>query len=97
MASVFYNILDLAGINACILFMEHKQQESSEESPTAAGRGGEGRIHGGERGCGRRHKVGSRGSNRSSSRHADGSSAGSERAANGTKRQTLAMPQARVW
>ena len=31
------------------------------ESPAAAGRGAEGRIHGGERGHGSRHKVGSRG------------------------------------
>ena len=32
MASVFYNILDLAGINARILFKEQQQQESPEES-----------------------------------------------------------------
>ena len=44
--AVFYNILDLAGINARILFKEHQQQESPEESPAAAGRGAEGRIHG---------------------------------------------------
>ena len=62
MASVFYNILNLAGINARILFTEHWQQESSEESPAAAGREAEGRIHGGERSRGSRHKVGSSGS-----------------------------------
>ena len=40
-------------------------------------RGAEGRIHGGERGCGSRHKVGSSGTNhRSSSRHRTGGSAG---------------------
>ena len=63
MVSVFYNILSLAGINARILFKEHRQQESSEENPAAAGRGAEGRIHGGERSgsCGSWHKVGSRG------------------------------------
>ena len=75
--AVFYNILDLAGINARILFKEHQQQESPEESPAAAGRGAEGRIHGGERGRGSRHKVCSSGSNhRSSSRHGHGGSAG---------------------
>ena len=42
--AVFYNILDLAGINARILFKEHQQQESPEESPAATGRGAEGRI-----------------------------------------------------
>ena len=57
------NILDLAGINARILFKEQQQQESPEESPAAAGRGAEGRIHGGESGCSRQHKVGSSGSN----------------------------------
>ena len=77
MASVFYNILDLAGINARILFKEQQQQESPEESPAAAGRGAEGRIHGGERGRGSRHKVGSSGSkHHNSSRHGDGDSAG---------------------
>ena len=36
-AAVFYNILlDLAGINARILFKGHQQQESPEESPAAA-------------------------------------------------------------
>ena len=74
--AVFCNILDLAGINARILFKEQQQQESLEESPAAAGRGAEGRIHGRERGCSQ-HKVGSSGSNhRSSSRHGDGGSAG---------------------
>ena len=64
MASVFYNILDLAGIK------EQQQQESLEESPAAADRGAEVRIHGGERSRSRRHKVGSSGSNhRNSSRH----------------------------
>ena len=72
MASVFYNILDLAGINARILFKEQQQQESSEESPAAADRA-EGRTHGGERSRSRRHKVGSSGNNhRSSSRHGGG-------------------------
>ena len=61
--AVFYKILNLAGINAPILFKEHQQQESPEESPAAAGRGTEGRIHGGESGRGSRHKVGSSGSN----------------------------------
>ena len=41
-----YNILDLAGIDASILFKEHQQQESPEESPAAAGKGAESRIHG---------------------------------------------------
>ena len=50
--AVFYNILDLAGINARILFKEHQQQKSPEESPAAAGRGAKGRIHGGESGHG---------------------------------------------
>ena len=59
--AVFYNNLNLAGINARILFKEHQQQtiQGSEESPAAACRGAEGRIPGEERGCGRRHKVGS--------------------------------------
>ena len=75
--AVLYNILDLAGINFCILFKEHQQQESLEESPAAAGRGAEGRIHEGESGRGSRHKVGSSGGNhRSSSRHGDRGSAG---------------------
>ena len=79
MASVFYNILDLAGINVRILFMEQQQQESLEESPAAAGRGAEGRIHGGENGRGSRHKVGSSGTNhRCSSSHGDGGGAGSK-------------------
>ena len=74
---VFYNILDLPGINACILFKEHQQQESLEESPAAVGRGSEGRIHGGESGRDSRHKVGSsRTNHRSSGRHGDGDSAG---------------------
>ena len=71
--TVFYNVLDLAGINARILFKEHQQQESPEESTAAAGWGAEGRIHGGESGS--RHKVGSSGSNHRS-RHGDGASAG---------------------
>ena len=72
--TVFYNTLDLAGINPCILFKE--QQESPEESPAAAARGAEGRIHGGERGRGSRPKVGSSGRNhRSSCRHGDRGSA----------------------
>ena len=50
--AVLYNTLDLAGINARILFKEHQQQESPEESPAAAGRGVESRIHGGESGRG---------------------------------------------
>ena len=41
-------LLDLSGINARILFKEHQQQESPEESPAAAGRGAEGRIHEGK-------------------------------------------------
>ena len=70
--AVFNNIFDLAGINDRILFKEHQQQESLEESPAAAGRGGEGRIHGEESGHGSQQ-----GSNhRSSSRHEDGGSAG---------------------
>ena len=74
--AVFYNILNLTGINAHILFKEHQQQESPEESPAAAGRGAEGRIHGGESGRDSRHKVGSSGSNHhSSSRHGVGGSA----------------------
>ena len=68
-------VLNLAGINACILFKEQQQQESPEESPAASDRGAEGRIHGGERGHGSRHKVASSGTNHcSSSRH--GGSAG---------------------
>ena len=75
--AVFYNILlDLAGTNAHILFKEHQQQESSEESPAAAGRGAESRIYGGESGRGSRHRVGSSGSNHRSSRHRDGGGAG---------------------
>ena len=35
-AAVFYNILDLAGINVRILLKGHQQQESLEESPAAA-------------------------------------------------------------
>ena len=71
--AVFYNVLNLAGINVHILLKEQQQQESPEESPAAAGRGAEGRIHGGERGCGSRHKVGSSGNNHcNSSKHRDG-------------------------
>ena len=47
--AVFYNILNLAGISVRILFKEHQQQESPEESPAAAGRGAECRIHKGEK------------------------------------------------
>ena len=47
-------------------------RKTPEESPAAAGRGAECRIHGGKSGRGSRHKVGSSGSNhRSSSRHRD--------------------------
>ena len=62
--AVFSNILDLAGINAPILFKEHQQKESPEESPAAADRGAEDRIHRGKS----RHKVCSSGSNHRSSR-----------------------------
>ena len=73
--AVFYNIFDLAGINARILFKEHQQQESPEESPAAAGRGAEGRMHRGESGHSR-HKVGSSGSHHCSSRrHGHGGNA----------------------
>ena len=43
MANVLYNILDLAGLNARILFKQHQRQDSPEESPAAAGRGAEGK------------------------------------------------------
>ena len=47
---VFYNILNLAGINTHILFKGmHQQQESMEIIPAATCRGAEGRIHRGER------------------------------------------------
>ena len=46
MVSVFFNILDLAGINVRILFKEHQQQENPEESPAAADRRAEGRTVG---------------------------------------------------
>ena len=64
-------------INAHMLFKEHQQQKSPQESPPAAGRGAECRMHGGESGRGSRHKVGSSGGNHrsSSSRHGDGGSA----------------------
>ena len=76
--AAFYNILDLAVINARMLFKEHQQQESPEERPAAAGRGAESRTHGGESGRGSRHKVGSSRSNHrsSSSRHGDVGCAG---------------------
>ena len=76
--AVFCNILGLAGINARILFKEHQQQESPEQSPAAAVRGAEGRIQGGEIGRGSRHWVGSSGTNHCSSRHGHGGSAGSK-------------------
>ena len=46
--AVFYNILNLAGINAHISFKEHQQQESPEEILAATARGAEGRIHEGK-------------------------------------------------
>ena len=64
-AAVFYNILDLAGITS----------SNPEESPAGAGRGAEGRIHGGESGRGSRHRVGSSRTNHRSSRHRDRGSA----------------------
>ena len=75
--SHIYNILNLnlAGINARILFKKNQQQESAGESPAATGRGAEGRIHGGERSHSGAHKVGSSGNNRIS-RHGHEGSAG---------------------
>ena len=93
--AVFYNVLDLAGINACILFKEHKQQESPEESPAAAGRGAEGRIHGGETVHSSRYKVGSSGNDHRSSRHRHGGSAGPKELQMEHCIRTLEIPQAR--
>ena len=76
--AVFCNSLDL-GWDQCphLLQRVRQQQKNPEESPAAAGRGAEGRIHGGERGRGNQHKVGSSRSNHPSScRHGDRGSAG---------------------
>ena len=66
--AAFYKDIDMAGINARILFKECTSRKRAQ-SPAATLRGAEGRIHGGERGCGSQHKVGS-------SKHGHGGSAG---------------------
>ena len=93
--AVFYNILDLAGVNARILFKEHQQQPGGKSCSSWQRSWGQNTWRGKRP---RQSAQGGQQQNQPSQQQTQRQrQCRSERAVNGTKPRTPEMPQFRLW